>query len=293
MFSFLTLLIISFQTKQRNFLEALTLGTKGNTNSPFLMSPEDFIMELNRIGEAIAFKKFHLPLPINRDTISQYYQLSTPRSRIVNQQLIITMSIPLVDPQDYDLIKITSFPHLISQNLYTFIVPTFDFIVLDTLKQHYIQFTTDDLENCFDLYTTNHESLLTCMKLTPTIAIDADRDPCEITLLTKEKSLNNCNQRVAKLSADTFIKLRKTNSWVYTIPESKVVQINCDGTETIDKTLRGTGILTIHHDCQLNAGKTLIQGYQNFQNELYPMIQPHGQTKINVSDFLAKFTDIS
>lgn len=43
MLSFITLLIISFQDKQRNFLEALSLGSKGNTNSSILLSPELFM----------------------------------------------------------------------------------------------------------------------------------------------------------------------------------------------------------------------------------------------------------
>lgn len=74
MMSFVLMLMQSYQTKQRNFLEALSLATKGG-NSPIIIPPEVIMNELAKIRHAMAGKKVDLPIPLSKDNLAHYYQL--------------------------------------------------------------------------------------------------------------------------------------------------------------------------------------------------------------------------
>lgn len=83
MMTFLIMLMQSYQTKQKNFLEALSLATKGG-NSPIIIPPEVFMNELIKIRNAISGKNIDLPIPLIKDNLAHYYQLASPQSRLLN-----------------------------------------------------------------------------------------------------------------------------------------------------------------------------------------------------------------
>lgn len=49
-----------------------------------------------RTGNDISSRDLDLPLPVNKDNIGQFYQIATIRSRIIEGQFMISMSIPLL-----------------------------------------------------------------------------------------------------------------------------------------------------------------------------------------------------
>lgn len=150
MSTFITLLIISFQSKQRQFLQAIAIGEKG-ANNPILIPPQLFRNELSQIRNAIVARDLDLPLELNRDTITTFYQLATPQVRIVENQLIIIFTIPLVTMTDFNIYKITSVPNRIQGNYFNFIVPTHEYEALDKYKNHYISMSHDEMDNCHHL----------------------------------------------------------------------------------------------------------------------------------------------
>lgn len=207
--------------------------------------------ELNNIKHHIAIKELLLPLPVNKDTVQIYYQMATTRSRILNDQLLISMSIPLVGLTEYELIKITSFPHKIPNGLYSFILPEHEYIAIDSYRENFISLSNQELENCIDLrYHSSHPELI-CMQSSPVVKISPDRDDCSITLLTQNQQTPNCDIRVSNISSEIWLKLRQKNSYIYVFPRQEVIYIRCDKLPTMEQTLEGTGIIKIRQDCHI------------------------------------------
>lgn len=287
MMTFIILLLISFQAKQKHFLEALSLGTKG-ANSPIIIPPEVFFKELSLIRTALSGQGIDLPISLTKDTLSLFYQITSPRSRLIHNQLIISLTIPLTDMEEYNLFKVTSFPHRLPNNLYHFIIPQHEYVAISRYRQKYISFTNQELANCHTIYLTTNQSLLTCMQLTPVMDITVDRDNCEITLLTKDSK--NCNIRIANISSEIWLKLRQSNSWIYVLPSTQMVHIGCKGQPVYNNLLSGTGILTIHEDCNIKTDKILIQAFKIYQKEVFKEIQPYGRVDVDIKSIMTELT---
>lgn len=147
-----------------------------------------------------------------------------------------------------------------------------------------MSFTNQELTNCHDVRISDKESLLTCMGLTPIMDIKKDRDDCEITLLTKEIVSQHCNVRISNITSELWLKLRQPNSWIYVFPLRQMVYIGCIGHPVIEQILEGTGILSIHEDCNLKTDKILIQAYKVYQHEIMLEVTPYGHLHINITE---------
>lgn len=282
MISFVTLLIISFQTKQKQFLQAIAIGEKG-ANNPILIPPQSFMEELSTIRTAIFARDLDLPLEVNRDSITTFYQLATPQVRIVNNQLIISFSIPLVTTIDYNIYKITSVPSRIQDNFFNFIVPSHEFVAVDKYKNHYVSMTHDEMDNCHHIGGNK----LVCKQTSP-IMTSHNTAFCEIKLLKNENSLSNCDVRISNLTKEIWIKLRQSNTWIYTLPIEETVHISC-GKEVFNQKVIGTGILSISPGCEIKTEHILIKGFRTSETIIYKNIIPSVKNTFNFKNTVQEF----
>ncbi len=86
MLTFVILLLMSFQEKQKRFLEALSLGAKGG-NSPIIIPPEVLYKELNKIRVALSNQPADLPSAYKRYNITI---LSNSFSQVTSHEQPIT-----------------------------------------------------------------------------------------------------------------------------------------------------------------------------------------------------------
>lgn len=143
--------LTSFHNKQKQFLEAVAVGSNHQSQTHLILPPALLMRELYNIKNQITGRELDLPLSIHKDTIQYFYQISSTRSRILGDQLLISMSIPLVGLQEYELIKLTSFPRKLSNGLYSFIIPEHEYVAIDSFREKYISISNKELENCHDL----------------------------------------------------------------------------------------------------------------------------------------------
>lgn len=203
------------------------------------------------------------------------------------------LTIPLIDTKPYYLYKVTSFPNQLFDNLYQFIIPNHEYVAIDEYREKFVSFTNRELTNCHDVRMSDNQSLLTCMGLTPIMDIKLDRDDCEITLLTKDVVSKQCNIRVSNVTSEIFIKLRQPNSWVYVFPQRQMVYVGCVGHPVIEQVMQGTGILTIHEDCNLKTDKILIQAYKIYQREILLDVTPYGRLHIDINKTMTNMHNIN
>lgn len=84
--SFITLLLISFQNKQKQFLQALSVGTR-DANSPIIIPPYVFLHELDKIRNILSGKPIDLPFSLDTESLPLFYRIAAPQARIINSQL--------------------------------------------------------------------------------------------------------------------------------------------------------------------------------------------------------------
>lgn len=54
------------------------------------------------------------------------------------------MSIPLVEIDKFELIKVTSFPHRLPNGIYSFILPEYEYIAIDKFREKFVALTTQN-----------------------------------------------------------------------------------------------------------------------------------------------------
>lgn len=204
------------------------------------------IEELNYIQTQISGKDITLPLPISREFIAQYYQMATTRSRIIQDQLIVAMSIPLVDVKLYDIVKATSMPTAVSENFYQFIVPTYEYIALD---ESYVAMSNQELENCQDLRENGVDSTIICMQSSPIF----NREDCGVTLLTSKNVTSHCDTRLTNVTSELWLNLKERNSWIGVFPTEQILYIRCTDKPIFSRSIQGVGIIKFDQDCQIKT----------------------------------------
>ncbi|KAG4070246.1 hypothetical protein HA402_009376 [Bradysia odoriphaga] len=269
--TFISLSITTFHEKQRKFLEALVVGSQSHSQTPMILPPGVLIQELKNIKEKLN-KNSDLPLPINQDTISNFYQIAVSRSRIINDQLIVQMSIPLVLTKTYELIKLTSFPYRLQTNAFSFILPTPEYVAIDNLREHFIPMNQNEINNCLKLtHHTKHPEII-CNLLSPILSTKSE--DCTVNLLTRKHNSQNCDIRVSNITQETWIKLHQVNTWIGVFPSNQVIYTKCDGFPTSEHRLIGTGIIKIIEDCQIKTNDIWIQAQKVYSSDIYSRPQP-------------------
>lgn len=253
--SLIIMVMMRFANRQKKFLDAISVGQK-SPNSPVLVAPATFVAELYKIRNAIAAEDMDLPLPISVENLALYYHISTPEVRILNNQMIISFSIPLVGTKLYALNKVTSMPYRIKDNLFGFILPTHDFLALDKLNEKYVYMSNEELQLCHHI----SENSLVCQLSNPVMNANS-ANLCEINMIKKTNFNKVCNTRIANFTEEVWIKLRKPNTWIYVLPNGVNIYIKCKN-KVVNNLLEGTGIIAIEDGCSIKSDNVIISGYK-------------------------------
>lgn len=284
---FVSMQLTSFQQKQKRILEAISFGSDTATVTPIILPPAILHNELDNIAKHVNTKNFDLPLPLNRQNMARYYQISSIRSRVVGDQLVMSMSIPLLTKKQYKLIKLTSFPNKLPTGLYNFIIPTHEYVAMDLFRESYISFSNAELANCHDLRDYADNTQIICMQSSPLVKISSERDDCGITLLSKNPKSLTCDNRLTNITNQVWIKLRQPNTYIGVFPQPQLVYIRCQNLPTTETLLSGTGIFTMKPDCQAKTDEILILAHTVYKTEIYarliPSLQPHWNLNTTIS----------
>lgn len=282
MIDYVMLLLINFQNKQKHFIDIVSVGHKSQ-NSPLIIPPNTFLDELKQIEKDVENKNLYLPMKICRENLASFYQITTPEIGIINDQLLIAFTVPLVKKENYTLFKVNSLPVRWKENLYTYIIPTYEFIALDTYLENYLSFSTNDIENCHHA----KEKDLVCKETSPIIQTKM-MDNCEINFIKNINDTNSCNIRIGKFLNEIWIKLRQQNTWLFILPQKQNIFINCKNYFE-NLSLKDTGIINIAAGCQVKTVNILISAFKTTESVKIKQIFP----EINWKNRLNEIEDIN
>lgn len=272
-------LIMGVREKQRYFFEAITSKSK----SFQLIPPRLFMSELERVSLLVARHGLLLPMPLNGGNLAKFYQITTTEGRIVDNNLVVRFSIPLVENNKFTLYKATSAPHRNTTNeTFSFIVPHNEYIGVDSFKEKFVTLTLDELKNCHRI-TNEH---LVC-KQSFAIMTANNHLGCEINLLRNTSMSGSCDYRTANLTEELWVQLQQPNTYLYTLPQPLTVVVICSHSRT-SVLLQGTGIISVAHRCRIKTERVEIVAFQSIESKMFRKFADTHKFNVNASSEIVK-----
>lgn len=215
-----------------------------------LVSPIELMEYLTIISNLTLPLGLELPTSIHMDNIPQFYRLIKCNSAIVNNSLLITFTIPLVHSELYTLYKTTSLPHRVGLGMFSYIVPSQEYLAIDQSRSEFLPLTGPDIEaTCVAVNYDN--SNLVCRKTLSKVWSTSARS-CEMDILRGAKELPNCNVQIRNFTTEIWIKLGQPNKHIFVFPNRRQLFVKC---HTVDEIIDhdGTAVITYSKDCQLRT----------------------------------------
>lgn len=272
--TFVSLSISRYFNRQKQFLEAITFGSSAISATPIILPPSLLLEELDYVQSQISGKELTLPLPISKEYVANYYQLATTRSRIVHDQLIVAMSIPLISLRKYSIIKATSLPTLLPSGLFQFVIPTYEYIALDDFQESFVAITEAELENCQDLREHDSDSTVICSQTSPIFTIASRKEDCGVTFVASTNQSTNCDVRVSNITSQLWLSLKESNSWIGVFPTEQILYIRCTEKPAFSRVIQGIGVVKLDQDCQIKTDQLLLKATKSYFKNVYERITP-------------------
>lgn len=272
-------LMIGFREKQRYFFEAITTKSRSFQMIP----PRMFLSELQRVSLLVARQGLMLPMPLTGENLSKFYQLTTTEGRIVDNNLVVRFSIPLVESKKFILFKATSAPYRNETNdTFKYIVPRHEYIAVDSFQDTFVTLTLDELRHC---HRINGQHLV-CKQTFP-IMTATNNLGCEINLLRKTNSSSDCDVRTANLTEELWVQLQQPNTYLYTLPKSQPVVVLCSNSRT-SIFLEGTGVISVAQKCRIKTERVEIVAFQTIESKIFRNFGASSKNNVSVSDEMNK-----
>lgn len=185
----------------------------------------------------------------------------------------------MISTKRYTLYKSTSLPYRIKNNLFSYIVPNYEYVALDQFKEKYVAITENEINQCFN--TNENVQTLICKQTFPILTAISTKT-CEINLLRKQNITNECDIRISNLTSELWIKLRQPNKYIYVFPEKELMFIKCAEMNENNFYIN-TGIISYGEDCQIKTNNVEIQAFKTLTSEIITNFIPSVKLTINVS----------
>lgn len=209
-----------------------------NKIHPSILSPAQLFRELIDNNRHL-HSNVELPINLDLSTINYILNLSNVKCFSSNNKIMFILQIPLVNPQEFDLILFTPLPVFYKSN-FNFIVPSTSYLGLSRNKQNY--FNIDSLDQLKLIYKDSY------ICDTRTILITSTNPTCETELLSQVNSdlPKKCNIRTTSSPVDIWQSL-PNNKWLFVQSNPCKVIIECTDSDQHELSVLGTGVL--HTNC--------------------------------------------
>lgn len=238
-------------------------------NSALLGQFSPHILQFSTISKtvenfAILNTQYKLPLESRDIYTGDIYKISKFTYELYKQQLLLTLHVPLVSRNEFELYGINSVPVYEevadTMKISAFIQPKTDYLIISSNRQLYSPIDKDQLEQCKFM-----NKIYIC---TPSIVFyDSNiQSSCEADLLMRKAtaSLSNCDIRISKNLNNFWQPLKGNNGWLYSLPAPTLIDI-IHGSSTQYITLNGFGILNLQTKYYARIKGLNLAGTQNLE----------------------------
>lgn len=183
------------------------------------------------------------------------------KGAVTKGEVVFEIKLPLVDQQVLELFKIIPVPIEKNQTLIA-IIPDSSFIAVNSHRDQYIPLSTEDVTNCLK---TKPDTYI-CKNKQSKLGRNSDINSCDI------KIFNNKNTTSCKLTrlpgTSAWTQLNNPNKWMFSMTTNSEFSAVC-GTETLQATLSGGGILEVGPSCVIKTNTITIQGHFRASNNVH------------------------
>lgn len=271
--SLVILMATRYQTTQTEIIDLLINAHHGKVQ-PTLISPRKIENLLFKIKQELP-NSVMLPITNNGNGVTEIYRLSKISANIINNKIIVELKFPLPSQDSYQIFKPFPLPKIFN-NSFVHIKSTNNFILIDNKRDHYLEFTSQELQDCA---TTDNKHYY-CKNSIPIFNINSEIRRCEIKLLKKETITSEC-QIVYSSETSYWKHLTQKNTWLFSLRIPTEVDVICDNTIT-SIILQETGTACIDPGCYMRSKDFILYG----QNEKTFSINSHFIPSINISDIM-------
>lgn len=233
-------------------VSSITLA-KHNILHPQVISPLTLLNELSKI---ILKDGLQWPIPISYEDIHQYFDIIKLSVVYVDKSVIFALKIPLSEDSPYNIYEILPLPmpHNTS-NLYSFIEPSFKYILLSTSKVYYVGLQS--LEKC----STISPGQYICQETKTTRT--QEKPTCETLLLTSPSPKIPASCRTHTISAELEIwHPIHNNQWIFSISNPVQATLTCANSHIVDIQLSSTGIIQLNPGCKAYTPNNILEATQ-------------------------------
>lgn len=197
-----------------------------------------------------------LPIDVEKDNIYEIFDMITIKSTVVNDKLLMILSLPIINEISYDLFRTVPIP---TQHMKEVIIiqPSTEYILVNKAASQFIPITSTEYTKC--LRKPNNQ--LIC---TPTSPIYLNKHhKCEFCLFNKidiDDLEIHCEFNIRKIQRrNYFIKLDAPNYYYVFVIYPITIRFICAGREPEEMLISEHGILLIDDHCILKTDSLLIE----------------------------------
>lgn len=264
----LMLHIITYQQTQ-NALIDLVLDTQHGKINPLLLSPEQFIKQITVIQE-------HIPVSVKipgyraGENLSTLYKLISTRARVLESKIIIELSIPLINMEQFQLFNLVSIPTT-QHNHSVVLTPSTKYLAITLDRSKYWVMDEFAFQRCI----SQGEKKYFCKSNQPVYTSNSKVAECEVNLLSHRKEFAKSCRIMITTEPQTisWVKLKAGNTWIVHAPAPQSVDVICnDKLQSI--LLNGTIKLELFNSCQIKHASTIIHAHEVYSSGLNSSFNP-------------------
>jgi len=177
-----------------------------------------------------------------------------------NGQIVIKVTIPTIDEEEFALFKPYVIPRSTEEGYSIYKINT-EYIAINNEKTKTIELHTEEIEKCKQIQDNLDKAFILCQHTQPILSTRTQH--CITTLFLNPTIENNNCESIPTIPANTIIKLKNSNSWLFLLSEKTKLTITCDG-ETKNIQITNEGILTFFKPCTVTTKDftVMVSGYQ-------------------------------
>lgn len=219
-----------------------------------------------------------LPIDIKNESIYHIYKIISVRSTLINKRIMIEISIPILEKNQFHLFKAIPIPTLFN-DYFIILEPTSKYFLLNTDRLEYLPLDEDELSNC--RHTVDNQ--LICIPYSP---IKYNREQiCELNILpiaNLNKIFEKCNFKVVPRT-NYIIQINHQDKYYCIIDKQYMIMSECKNREPETKILNTSGILEVEQNCMITTNDVKIRSHNvKYFNDTQLLIPEYTLPKTSV-----------
>lgn len=218
-----------------------------------LISTNEFKNDLLEIEKLLSDQQ-QLPINIHAENPLNIFKFATTKTIIYDSRLLIEITIPKMDREQYTLYKVIPTP-IHSSGFINIIIPSMDYVLIDQSTANFIPTTSKEFENA---PSNNRMEKI----IAPNANIFHDfRDNCEMTLKLNFHGNNLtqlCNFRTIPIT-NYFVSISSFNKYFISLVKPTTLIEFCPKKPIYSKRITKSGLLTLSDNCKIQTDKITLR----------------------------------